>query len=65
MTQAEQKEFILDFVEGWAGSNQAALKWYESEVISALNKTAQQAVDGGDFESVKIYLEYINEGGFA
>jgi hypothetical protein len=65
MTQAEQKKFILDFVQDWAGSKQAALKWYESEVISALNKTVQQAVDGGDFESVKRYLEHINEGGFA
>ncbi|MGL1958551.1 MAG: hypothetical protein OCD00_14690 [Colwellia sp.] len=65
MTQTEQKEFIIYFVQGWAGSKQAALKWYESEVISALNKTVQQAVDGGDFESIKRYLEHINEGGFA
>jgi hypothetical protein len=65
MTQAEQKEFILDFVQDWAGSKKAALKWYESEVIPALNKTVQQAVDGGDFESVKRYLEHINKGGFA
>lgn len=65
MTQAEQKEFILNFVQDWAGSKQEALKWYESEVIPALNKTSRQAVDDDDFESVKRYLEHINEGGFS
>jgi hypothetical protein len=65
MTQKEQKEYVLNYVQDWAGSKQAALKWYEFEVIPALNKTAQQAVEANDFESVKIYLEHINEGGFA
>jgi hypothetical protein len=65
MTEQEQKEFILNFVQDWAGSKQAALIWYESEVISALNKTVQQAVDGGDFEAVKHYLKHIEQGGFA
>jgi len=65
MTEQEQKEFILNLVHDWTGSKQASLKWYESEVISALNKTAKQTVDAGDFESVKRYLEHINEGGFA
>ncbi|MFT6835202.1 MAG: hypothetical protein ACJA0H_001237 [Francisellaceae bacterium] len=53
MTQKEQKEYVLDYVQDWAGSTQAALMSYESEVITALNKTAQQPVD---FESGKIYL---------
>ncbi|AOW78599.1 hypothetical protein A3Q34_18210 [Colwellia sp. PAMC 20917] len=65
MTQAEQKKFILDFVQDWAGSKQAALKWYESEVIPALDKTVQQAVNGGDFDAVKHYLKHIEQGGFA
>jgi hypothetical protein len=65
MTQLEQEKYILDYVQDWAGSKQAALKWYEFEVIPALNKTAQQAVEAKDFESVKRYLEHINEGGFA
>jgi hypothetical protein len=65
MTQLEQKEYILNYVQNWAGSTQAALKWYEFEVIPALNKTAQQAVVAKDFESVKRYLEHINEDGFA
>jgi hypothetical protein len=65
MTPEEQKEYILDFVLDWAGSKIAALKWYESEVISALNKTAQQTIDAGDFETVKQYLEHIENGGFA
>ena len=46
-------------------SKQAAFKWYESEIIPALNKTAQDTVDYGDFEAVKQYLEHISEGGFA
>jgi hypothetical protein len=33
MTEQEQKEFILNFVQDWAGSKQAALIWYESEVF--------------------------------
>ncbi|MFT5277813.1 MAG: hypothetical protein ACI8VI_001453 [Granulosicoccus sp.] len=65
MTEQEQKEFILNFVQDWAGSKQAALLWYESEVIPALDKTIQQAVDGGNFEAVKQYLEHIEQGGFA
>jgi hypothetical protein len=55
----------LDYVQDWAGSKQAALKWYGSEIIPALNKTAQQTVNAGDFESVKRYLDHIDEGGFA
>jgi hypothetical protein len=65
MTPAEQNKFILDLVQDWAGSKQAALNWCESETIPALNKTVQQAIDAGDFESVKRYLEHIKEGGFA
>jgi hypothetical protein len=65
MTPTEQKIYILNFIKEWAGSKQAALQWYESEIIPALNKTAQDTVDGGDFEAVKQYLEHISEGGFA
>lgn len=65
MTQQEQEQYILDYVQDWAGSKQAALKWYKFEFIQALNRTAQQAVEANDFETVKKYLEHINEGGFA
>ena len=65
MTRKEQKKFILNYIINWAGSKEAALAWYESEVIPALNKTAQEAVNNGDFEAVKEYLEHIKQGGFA
>jgi hypothetical protein len=65
MTQEEQKQFILNFILDWAGSKDAALKWYESEVIPSLNKTAQEAVDNGCFEAIKVYLQHIEQGGFA
>jgi hypothetical protein len=65
MTQEEQKQFILSFILVWAGSKEAALKWYESEVIPSINKTAQEAVNNGDFEAIKEYLEHIEQGGFA
>ena len=65
MTKQEQKKYILNFIQEWAGSKKAALQWYESEIIPALNKTAQDTVDCGDFKAVKQYLEYISEGGFA
>ena len=65
MTQEEQKEYILDYIQGWVGSKQDAHKWYEAEVIPALNKTAKQAVIEGEFEVVKKHLNQIDEGGFA
>lgn len=65
MTQEEQKQFILNFILDWADSKEAALKWYESETISSLNKTAQEAINNGGFEAVKEYLEHIEQGGFA
>jgi hypothetical protein len=65
MTKEEQKNFVLSFIHGWAGSKEFTSEWYESEIIPALNKTAKQAVDSGDFEAVKQYLEHIQYGGFA
>ncbi len=65
MTQEEQKQFVLNFILDWAGSKEAALKWYEAEVIPALNKTAQEAVNNGGFDAIKEYLKHIEEGGFA
>lgn len=65
MTSEAQEKFVLSFVQEWAGSNELALKWYETEIIPALNKTAKQAVNGGDFEAVKQYLEHIRNDGFA
>ncbi|WP_157825824.1 hypothetical protein [Colwellia sp. Bg11-28] len=61
----KQKEFVLSFIHEWAGSQESALKWYESEIIPSLNKTAKQAVDGGEFEAVRQYLEHIRDDGFA
>ena len=65
MISDEQKKFVLSFIHEWAGSQESALKWYESEIIPSLNKTAQQAVDAGEFEAVKQYLEHIKDGGFS
>ena len=65
MTRKEQKKFILNYIINWAGSKEAALKWYESETISSLNKTAQEVVDNGGFEAIKEYLEHIERGGFS
>ena len=65
MTQEEQKQFVLSFIIDWAGSKEAALEWYESEVIPALNTTAQEAVNNGCFEAIKEYLEHIEQGGFS
>ncbi len=65
MTQEEQKQFVLSFIQQWAGSKAAALKWYESEVIPSFNKTAQEVIDNGGFEAMKKYLEHIKQGGFA
>lgn len=64
MTPEEQREFVLNYIERWASSKDLALKWYESEIILSLNKTAKQAVDGGEFEAVKQYLKHIKNGGF-
>tara|TARA_R110000737_G_scaffold352273_1_gene397577 strand:- start:11459 stop:11656 length:198 start_codon:yes stop_codon:yes gene_type:complete len=65
MTQEEQKQFVLSFILDWAGSKEAALQWYESEIIPALNKTAEEVIDNGGFEAIKEYLEHIGQGGFA
>jgi hypothetical protein len=65
MTQDEQKEYIFDFIQRWTTSQQSSLEWYKSEIIPALNKTAQEAVDSGDFEALKRYLEHIDKGGFS
>ena len=65
MTEQDQKDFILNFIQGWVDSKQDALMWYESEVIHTLNKTAQQVINTDDFEAVKTYLEHIKQGAFA
>ncbi len=65
MISDKQKEFVLSFIHEWAGSQESALIWYESEIIPSLNKTAKQAVDGGEFEAVRQYLEHIQYDGFS
>ncbi len=65
MTQEDQEKYILDFINGWVCSKKDALNWYETEVIPALNKTANQAVTEGEFDLVKRYLKHIDKGGFA
>jgi len=65
ITRKEQEEYILDFIQGWTNSEQASVNWYKNEIIPALNKTPFEAVNSGDFEAVKRYLEHIDKDGFA
>ena len=56
---------IISKVETWAGSHEAAIKWYETEHISALGSTAKVAVERGHVEAVLNYIEVIARGGYA
>ncbi len=60
-----QEKQVLDYVEIWAGSRQAAIFWYENEYINALGSTAKKCVESGNFDIVIQYLDIISEGGFA
>lgn len=62
----EQIQTILDKVEPWAGSREAAQSWYQNYPIAALgNMTAEALVAGGRYKDVIVYLAHIEECGYA
>lgn len=65
MNHIEQKSHILKRVEVWAGSEEKALSWYMTEIIPAINCTANEAVESDNFEALNEYIDIIEIGGFA
>ena len=65
MTPKEQENFVLDYIKDWAGSENAAQKWYEEHLIPSFNMTAKQAIDAGYFEKLSEHLEQLSKDGFA
>jgi hypothetical protein len=62
----EQLQTILEKVEPWAGSREAAQAWYQSYPIAALgNLTAADLVAQGRYQDVTAYLAHTEEGGYA
>jgi hypothetical protein len=57
--------FTIEYVQNWAGSREAAVKWFCSEHIPALACTARQAALNSHYEELDNYLESIALGGFA
>ena len=55
----------MNRVKMWAGSDESALNWYETETIAALGMTAKSAVESGLFIELVDYIEGINLGGYA
>lgn len=64
-TMENDEQYIISKVEAWTGSHGAAIKWYETEHISALGSTAKVAVERGHVEAVLNYIEVIARGGYA
>jgi hypothetical protein len=57
---------ILKRIEAWAGDEAAALVWYRSQPIPALDgRTAEALVEAGGAASVRGYLSHLAFGGFA
>lgn len=66
MTGQQDRLEILAQVTGWAGGEQAALLWYRSQPIPALDgHTAAALVQAGRAASVRAYLNHLALGGFA
>lgn len=62
----EQLQTILEKVEPWVGSQEAAQAWYQNYPIAALgNLTAADLVAQGRYQDVIVYLAHIEEGGYA
>jgi hypothetical protein len=55
----------LSLIVDWAGSEESALKWYETEVIPALGTTAHQFVNQVSYNELLGYLKVIRKGVFA
>lgn len=57
---------ILKLVEGWAGSQQAALVWFRSSPLPSFGgQTAEGLIREGRAEDVRCYIHRIGVGGFA
>lgn len=57
---------ILERIEPWAGSREAAAEWYRSYPIPPLGgRTAEEVVNSGEAELVFAYLDHIKDGGYA
>ena len=57
---------IVDLVEPWAGSRNAAWTWYQTYTISALGGlTAEQLMVQGKADEVIAYIAHIRQGGYA
>lgn len=62
----DQARCILERIEPWAGSREAAVAWYQSHPIAALgNRTAASLVAHGRGEDVLKFLDHTEKGGFA
>ncbi|MGP9666369.1 hypothetical protein ACT3TY_17335 [Halomonas sp. AOP22-C1-8] len=62
----EQIQTILEKVEPWSGSRDAAEAWYRNHSIAALgNLTAADLVAQGRANDVLTYLAHIEENGYA
>ena len=57
---------ILNRVEGWAGSREAAFAWYRSAPLPSFgDMTAEDLVKQGRAEAVKRYISRLAVGGYA
>ena len=66
MTGQQDQLEILAQVTNWAGGEHAALIWYRSQPIPALDgHTAEVLVQAGRAASVRAYLNQLALGGFA
>lgn len=60
------EQSILPRIEAWAGSREAACRWYREKPIPSLGGlTAQQLVARGKMADVLSYIEHIDQGGYA
>jgi hypothetical protein len=67
-TQARLRDVteILNRVQGWAGSKEAAFAWYRSTPLPSFgDMTAEDLVKQGRAEAVKRYISRIAAGGYA
>jgi hypothetical protein len=65
MNKEEQRQIILNRVRHWAGSDAATEKWFNTEQIPALGCTPRQAIDRGEYDALRRYIDIIALGGFA
>lgn len=62
----EQIQTILEKIEPWAGSRDAAEAWYRNHPIAAFGDlTAADLVAQGRADDVLRFLDHIESGGFA